>query len=261
MSSTGVIGTMVFNNNGAVSGSLPTGPFNPDVYDLQIAAFGHWDTFSGAAGYSYSVTATVSADITPAIIHWKNPAGGSFDDSNNWDPPQVPIAIDTAVFDQSSLLGLIPVNAPNDAVANMSISEMLVELTGFLQVLQGDSSGNGFQVTQGGQVLLTNPATLITANGWVGSGGTPPSSVTVTGPGTHWTVGSANPLSIFDNGKVIVAQGGLLNAQKEIDLGRFGTPGAMEVHNNALVTTPVLNVTAGNGASTLLIDSGGQVQA
>jgi hypothetical protein len=263
----GTIGKMFFDNTGAAmtTGSISGGMFDPGTYALNIDAEGQFNnvsTLTGSGDFSFSVTATVSAGVTPATIQWKNPAGGSFDDQINWNPPQVPTSIDTAVFDQSNLLGLIPVMAPNDAVAVMAVKGMLLELNGFLQVLGGDSSGTGFEVGEGGQLLLDKAAALITNDAKVGfTTGAPQSTITVTGAGTHWTVGAANPLSIFDMGKVVVDQGGLLNAQKEIDVGALGTAGALEVHNNALVTTPSLKVAGSGGTSTVTIDSGGAVQA
>jgi hypothetical protein len=249
----GVIATMSVDSTGAVKGSIPSGTMDPGSYDLEIVADGNWNEFSNASSYNYSVTATVSAGVAPATIRWRNPEGGSFDTADNWDPRQVPSSIDTVNFNMSSLLGLIPVTAPNEGVAEMLVDGMSVELTGFVQVLQE----NGFAVLHGGQVVLTNGAALVTQNGMIEFGNDSGASIlTVTGAGTHWTLGAAHPLLIHDSAKLIVDQGGLVNAQQEIDVGHSAGPGEIEIHNNGAVTTPVLKVA---GAGSVSIDSGGLV--
>ena len=162
----------------------------------------------------------------------------------------MPTSIDHAIFDLPNPnpgVGVL-VQAGNVGVGNLSILGMPVVLRGVVQVL---NSGIGFETGQsggfGGTLQLDSGSTLLTSDGVIGSrtGNSPTApTVNIFGQGTRWTIGPSQPLQIgfLEPAFVVVDQGGLLNAQKEIDVGTLDVRGHLEVHTNALVTTPTLNV-------------------
>jgi T5SS/PEP-CTERM-associated repeat protein len=233
----------------------------PGMYVVRLGVSAATSGLGLRNGGDYSFNASISVGVVGgADIHWNNPAGGDFNTASNWNPQQVPTSLDSAFFDLPNLSNFVPVNAGNVGIGNLFISGMPVHLTGSIQVL---NSLDAFQVGKGGALLLDSGSVLLSNDGLVGAEtATSTSTVVVTGQGTRWTVGGSHFLAIGFSGPGIVDvdSGALLNAQKEIDVGVTTTPGRLEVHHNALVTTPALNVGNEGGGSTVLVDSGGAIQ-
>ena len=267
----GTLGTVIIGPNGTItSGSIAGGVLPMGSYTVTVGVDANslgTPGVSAAQNFGYSLSVNVTIGAAPADIHWNALAGGDFNDPLNWNPQKVPTSIDHAFFDLPNLASSILVQATNVHVGNLSILGMQVDLRGVVQVL---NSGIGFEVAQKGGIpgllQLDSGSTLMTNDGIIGTGSgntSPSTAVIVTDKGTSWTVGTSNPLQIgfLEPAVVLVDQGGLLNAQKAVDIGALDVQGQLEVHNNALVTTPFLGVgSTGSHPSTMLVDSGGATQ-
>lgn len=225
-------------------GSLPSAPLAPGDYQLSFFVGGTAGGNSNPLTFSYSMDLSVSAGGSAAPLHWVNPAGGAFQDAANWNPAQVPRPSDTALFDLADAPPIV-LAAQNTSVARLFNDGMIMELDGSLSVVTV-----GFGVDQAGQLTLGNGTTLTTQDGVVsGSPGGLLSSLSVSGAGTQWTVGTSAGVSIGTDlglGQVAVDNNGILNSQAFVELGVNGGAGTLLVESGGLVETPDCIVDQGN---------------
>jgi T5SS/PEP-CTERM-associated repeat protein len=257
--------------------------------------------FSCKAGGRSSPVRNVNLDFTIKIgfsinpppgneFHWVSPTGGDFGLASNWNPARVPGGSDTAIFDLGGNGAPVDVSASSATVARWLVDQMSVHLHGSAQAAGTVSPGDShFEVRTAGSFVLDNGSTFSSDDGLVGApAGTNEASVFVSGAGTHWTDGAVVPgLQIGPSGpgKVVVDHDGVLTEQTSIQLGgvaagtlrvesggQVQTPqclvknGSVQVRGagaarSALTTSADLEIAAGNGTASLVIESGGRVNA
>ena len=182
-------------------------------------------------------------------VNWIDTAGGTFQDSSNWNPAAVPGPLDWTYFDLSSVGGYVVQFTGGHETAQCVIRDDVVvfDLGGFIYTLNeigaptesaviGGSSGDGYLTILDGAVFAESTRIATSQSGT--------GSLTVHGPAATWI--ASGPITIGDNGLgfVSVVNGGVIMAADVTRLGLRGSGrGYLDVGGiGSQVTTNTLEV-------------------
>jgi hypothetical protein len=101
----------------------------------------------------------------PTTIMWNNPAGGNFDDLNNWNPKQVPAGDDVAVINTAANATISILSGESFNVQAVTTgSHSTLSIAGALTVTTGTSTLSGPLTVTNGELMVSGSGATLTAN-------------------------------------------------------------------------------------------------
>lgn len=232
-----------------------------ESFCLYCAASG-WDQ-PGAVDCTLTVTCVPT--VSSGTRYWNNPAGGSYQDSNNWDSGEgafcAPVhdaqRSDTAWF-RLPTANHIPVTASGLATAgDWEVRNSLIEFSGSAQVFSTSlvnpegGPGTSLRILDGGQLRLASGASLDSVHATVGTSGATNSVLEV--QGGQWTNSQSAKIA---RGSLEVTSGGAAST-KELRVGSGNGPGAVHVTGDGSTVDVTDHLIVGDvTAGTVDIDHG-----
>lgn len=168
-----------------------------------------------------SLSAVLAADVKAIPIEWNAPAGGAFDDPNNWSPATVPNLMDDAFFGLPATYAVTFLNSAASQTISVTDGDVTFSLNGFSYDMSDAEIGN-------------------------------------LGPSASLTVNSG---ALMATGSVLVNEGGVLQGNGTVNSTEFTIGGGGALRGSLLYFgAPVVNagfVSPGNDSiDTLTLDSG-----